>query len=233
MRALTPSSTAASKSALGMTMNGSLPPSSSTAFFSGAPPGAATSRARRLAAGQGHARRRADRRSPADPVRSDEQRLEHAVRARRRAEEVLHRQRALWHVRRVLEQHRRCPPSVPARRTRNTCQNGKFHGMIASTAPSGWYARSFAVALARHRRLGEHRAPRLGVEPAPRRALLRLFAAGLTSLPISSAMSPPERFLSAPGLPRRAAEPPRARQSRRRQTADAAARSSLSSSSAS
>ena len=35
-------------------------------------------------------------------------------------------------------------PTLPAisagAAKRKTCQNGKFHGIIASTTPSGWYA---------------------------------------------------------------------------------------------
>ena len=59
---------------------------------------------------------------------------------------------------------------------RMTCQSGKFHGMTASTTPSGWY-RVYACARAdrvgRARLVGEERLGVLGEEPARLRALLR------------------------------------------------------------
>ncbi len=87
-----------------MTMNGSLPPSSSTVFLSARPARAATSGARALAAGQRHgadARVIEERRHVR---RADQERLEHAVGKPRAPEDVLDGQRALRHVRRVLEE---------------------------------------------------------------------------------------------------------------------------------
>ena len=62
VRALTAVATAASRSALGMTMNGSLPPSSSTVFLIWAPGRAADAHARRPRCRSASRRRRADRR---------------------------------------------------------------------------------------------------------------------------------------------------------------------------
>ena len=87
-----------------MTMNGSLPPSSSTVFLSARPARPATSWPGAFAAGQRH---RADARiveQRRDVGRADQQRLEHAVGKAGAAEDVLDGQRALRHVRRVLEQ---------------------------------------------------------------------------------------------------------------------------------
>ena len=73
--------------------------------------------ARGLAAGQGRRRHPPVAQHPLDAVGADQQRLEAAVGEARPAEEVLQVQRGLRHVRGVLEQARRCPPSARARRT--------------------------------------------------------------------------------------------------------------------
>ena len=71
------SSTARSRSALAMTMNGSLPPSSSTVFLRCLPATAATALPAAFAAGERDGARRARRRGCArDPLRLDQQRLE-------------------------------------------------------------------------------------------------------------------------------------------------------------
>ena len=103
-----------------------------------------------LAGDRGHrlpGRGRAGERGGDDPVvaqhrldvlAADEQGEEDVVREARPAEQLLHVQRRLRHVARVLEQARRCRPSAPGAAKRIACQSGKFHGMIASTGPSGW-----------------------------------------------------------------------------------------------
>ena len=104
VRALTAVAAAFAMSALGMTMNGSLPPSSSTVFLSARPARAATSCAGAFAAGQRH---RADARIVEERRhvgRTNQERLEHAVGKAGAAEDVLDGERALRHVRRVLEE---------------------------------------------------------------------------------------------------------------------------------
>ncbi len=104
VRALTAVDAAASRSALGITMNGSLPPSSSTHFLIWAPavrptetpaPSLPVSVTAAIAGILDQLR---------DAVGADEERLEGAFREPGLAEDLLDRERAVGHVRGVLEQ---------------------------------------------------------------------------------------------------------------------------------
>ena len=81
-------------------------------------------------------------------------------------------------------------PTLPATSAgaakRMTCQNGKFHGMTASTTPSGWKSHARVLAFGGDVLGGEHRLGVLGVVAAGGGALGGLVPRGLTRLPISS-----------------------------------------------
>ena len=96
--------TASMSSTDGMTMNGSLPPSSRTLVLTFCPARAPTSRPGGLAAGQRHGAHAVVVDDPLDDRRADEQRLERALREARAGEDVLDGHGDLGDVRRVLEQ---------------------------------------------------------------------------------------------------------------------------------
>ena len=129
-------------SALGITMNGSLPPSSSTVFLSCRPGGAGHLPARLLAAGQRRARDARIVEDALDLVRVDQQRLERAVRKAGAPEDVLDQQRALRHVRRVLEQHdvaghqrgRGEPEDLPERKVPRHHREDRTERLVADEA---------------------------------------------------------------------------------------------------
>ncbi len=120
-------------------------------------------------------RDRGDARVPDQPLdlgAGHEHRPEQPIREARVAEHLLDRQRRLRHVRGVLEDGAvaRHQAGTPARKT---CQNGKFHGMIASTTPSGSIG-DVALRDSVATGLGEEAGRVLGVEVAVQRALLDL-----------------------------------------------------------
>ena len=95
MRALTAVATARGRSALGSTMNGSLPPSSSTLFLRCLPAVAAMSRPAPSLPVTVTAATRSSAMIAATAVGPDQQRLEHALGRAGAREQVLQRQRAL------------------------------------------------------------------------------------------------------------------------------------------
>ena len=103
-RAVTAVFAAASRSALGMTMNGSLPPSSSTVFLTCSPAIDATLAPAPSLPVSVAAATRSSATMPRDRVGADEQTLKDAARRAGFGEQLFERQRALRHVRRVLEQ---------------------------------------------------------------------------------------------------------------------------------
>ena len=137
VRAFTAVLTASSRSALGITMNGSLPPSSSTVFLICRPAALATWRP----AGSLPVRVAAlDARiveEPLDLIGGDQQRLEHTLQGSPRAGGSARSPGRTAAIEACFSS-----PTLPAisagAAKRNTCQNGKFHGMMASTGPSGW-----------------------------------------------------------------------------------------------
>ena len=104
VRAFTAVFTAASRSALGMTMNGSLPPSSSTVFLMCLPAIDATLLPAPSLPVSVAAATRSSASSSATASDADEQSLKHAARRAGVDEQLLERERALRHVRRMLEQ---------------------------------------------------------------------------------------------------------------------------------
>ena len=104
LRAVTATSAAFSRSADGMTMNGSLPPSSSTVGFSTSPAIEATDCPAGRAAGEGRGDHPVVAQHLLDGRRADQQRLEHVGREARLAEQLLDVERGLGHVAGVLEQ---------------------------------------------------------------------------------------------------------------------------------
>ena len=136
-RACTATDTARSRSADGRTMNGSLPPSSRTTFLPTAPAWAATARpAPTLPVSVTAATRRSAMTAgtwsvPINSVwRTPSGAPARRIRSSRRSA-----------VRGTLGACLRRPtlPAITAgARNRATCHRGKFHGMMASTTPSGW-----------------------------------------------------------------------------------------------
>ena len=130
--------TTTSRSASSRTTKGSDPPSSSTLFFAARPALAATCEPARLLPVRVTAAIRSSWIRPSTVVGHvglrDDQGAEDAVRQAGVAEDLLDRQRAPVTFGECLRM-----PALPAIRAgaakRNTCQNGKFHGMIASTVP--------------------------------------------------------------------------------------------------
>ena len=138
MRANAATRAAAPRSADGITMNGSLPPSSSTTFLTSLPAMAATD----CPAGPDPVRvaatTRSSRRMPstrADPI----SRVWNAPGGKPA------RSNRSWRNSAVCGTFDAClsSPTLPAIRAgaakRMTCHSGKFHGMTASTGPSGSY----------------------------------------------------------------------------------------------
>ena len=121
-----------------MTMNGSLPPSSSTAFLMRARPRARDVAAGALAAGQRHG---GDARVGDHALRPDagidEQRLEDARREARRARKISSIASAHCGTFDACLSRPTLPAISAGAAKRKTCQKGKFQGMTASTAPSG------------------------------------------------------------------------------------------------
>ena len=122
-------------------MNGSEPPSSSTLFFSARPAAAATAApARSLPVRVTAAIARVVDEPRAD-VRDlgvgDQQRAEHALGQpglARRASSIASAQPGTFEA---CLSSAALPAISAGAAKRKTCQNGKFHGMIASTTPSG------------------------------------------------------------------------------------------------
>ncbi len=136
VRALTAVDAAASRSALGMTMNGSLPPSSSTHFLIWAPAARPTETpapslpVRVTAAMRGSSISRATR---SDPT-SSAWKAPSGNPAPRKISSIASAQSGTFEA--CLRS-----PTLPAIRAgaakRKTCQNGKFQGITARTGPSG------------------------------------------------------------------------------------------------
>ena len=129
--------TAASRSASASTTNGSLPPSSSTHFFRFAPAVAATDRPARSLPVSVTALTRGSAITCAawslsmcstanTPSGTPASRSTSAIASAQRGTFVACLSSATL------------PAISPGARKRNTCQYGKFHGMIASTQPMGW-----------------------------------------------------------------------------------------------
>jgi hypothetical protein len=137
VREVTAVLTAFSRSALGITINGSLPPSSSTVFFMFSPASLATCRP-----------------APSLPVSVAALTRGSSMTDCTWEEEI----RSVWKApsgnparwmmssiaRALCGTLEAClsNPTLPAMRAgaakRKTCQNGKFHGITASTGPKGW-----------------------------------------------------------------------------------------------
>ena len=128
----------------GITMKGSLPPSSSTVFLMPCRP-PRPPRARRVAAGERHRRDPRVLDDPAHRPRPDEQRLEAPLGKPGAAEDVLDGQRALRHVRRVLEQahvarhqrRRREAEHLPERKVPRHHRQHRADRLIADEVPPG------------------------------------------------------------------------------------------------
>ncbi len=136
-RAVTATSAARSRCAEGMTMNGSLPPSSSTVFFSASPAIAATDWPAALLPVSVAAATRSSRRTASmapEPI-SRVWNTPSGNPARRKSSS---RYSAVCGT---LLACLSSPP-LPAIRAgpanRMTCQSGKFQGITASTTPIGW-----------------------------------------------------------------------------------------------
>ena len=136
-RAKVPTRAAAATSAEGMTMNGSLPPSSSTTFLISLPAmdatddpagpepvsvAAITRLSRRIGSTRAEPTSRVWKVPGGNPARANRS----------------------WMNRAVCGTFEACfsSPTLPAIRAgtakRIACQSGKFHGMMARTGPSGW-----------------------------------------------------------------------------------------------
>ena len=136
-RALTAVCAAASRSAPGMTMNGSLPPSSSTdvliAFPAAAPTWlpAALLPVRVTAATRGS--------SITDLTLSVSiRRVWNTPSAKPARRKMSSMARAHWGTLEACLSRPTFPAIKAGAANRKTCQKGKFHGMIASTGPIGW-----------------------------------------------------------------------------------------------
>ncbi len=71
-----------------------------------------------------------------DLFAADHQRAKQVLWKARLTEQLSDRKRTARHIRCVLK--RRALPAIkPGAANRNTCQNGKFHGITASTTPIG------------------------------------------------------------------------------------------------
>ena len=136
-RARTAVLTAASRSALGITMNGSLPPSSSTVFLRCLPAWAATC----LPAGSLPVRVTALTRSSAITRATSSEPISSVWKAPS-GNPASRKMSAMASAHcGTFEACLRSPvlPAISAGAAkRNTCQNGKFHGMTARIGPSGW-----------------------------------------------------------------------------------------------
>ena len=138
VRALTAVRTAASRSALGITMNGSLPPSSSTVFLITLPAALRDVAAGAVAAGERHRRDPRILDDAASPGRSRSAAsgsTPSGKPARRKISSIASAHCGTFDA--CLSR-----PTLPAMSAgaakRKTCQNGKFHGITASTGPIGW-----------------------------------------------------------------------------------------------
>ena len=137
-RAVAATSAARSRSADGITTNGSLPPSSSTVFLISPPAIAATDRPAAslpVSVAAAHPRVAQD---PLDRVRADQQGLERALREAGPAEQRPPGSSAVCGTFEACLSSPTLPAISAGAANRITCQSGKFHGITASTGPSGW-----------------------------------------------------------------------------------------------
>ncbi len=181
VRAFTAVDAAASRSALGITMKGSLPPSSSTTFLICAPAARPTETPAPslpvsvTAAMRGSSISRATRSEPTRSV------LERALGEARLAEDLLDRQGAVGDVRSVLQE----PDVAGHQRRRGEAEDlpeGEVPGHHGEDRPERVVADEAAGGVGRDRLLGEEALGVLGVVPADRGALLGLSDAGADGL---------------------------------------------------
>ena len=144
VRALTAVEIASSRSALGITMKGSLPPSSSTVFLMRSPHCAATERPAGSLPVSVAAATRSSAITPRGLAGADQQRLKRAVREARAPQDIFDRQGALRHVRSVLQQTRRCRPSARARRNGTPARRENSRASPPAPGRSAGSARSCA-----------------------------------------------------------------------------------------
>ena len=136
-RAVTAVRTASSRSALASTTKGSEPPSSSTVFFRASPAAAATD----MPAGSLPVRVTAAMRGSwisAATSLDGTNRLEKAPSGRPARRNRSSRASAVCGTLDACFSRPTLPTMRAGAAKRITCHSGKFHGMIASTAPSGW-----------------------------------------------------------------------------------------------
>ena len=137
VRALTAVRTAASRSALGITTNGSLPPSSSTLFLMTLPAALATWLPALVlpvsvtAATRGSSMTRFTWSVSISSVWKQPS----GNPARRKMSSIAS---AHWGTLEACLSRPTLPAMSAGAAKRNTCQNGKFHGITASTGPIGW-----------------------------------------------------------------------------------------------
>ena len=146
VRDLTAVATACARSADGMTMKGSLPPSSSTVFFSARPARLATSRPARSLPVSVTAATRSSSRIAGTCSTSISSAWNTPSGNPALAEQALDGQRALRHVRRVLQQHdvaghqrrRGEPEHLPERKIPGHDREHGAHRLVANVAPAGF-----------------------------------------------------------------------------------------------
>ena len=118
-------------------MNGSEPPSSSTCFLMRAAGRAGDPRTDLAGAGQRHRRDALVGDQPLGLRAGDQHRAEQAVGEAGVAQDLLDGQRADCGTFDACFSTIPLPAISAGAPKRKTCQNGKFHGMIARTVPSG------------------------------------------------------------------------------------------------
>ena len=136
-RAATPTLTAASRSADGSTTKGSLPPSSSTVFLTSSPATFATAAPALELPVRVTARMRLSRNSrstTSEPINSV-WKTPRGAPARSKTSSAY---RAVWGTFDACFSRTTLPAMTPGAANRVTWNRGKFHGMTASTGPSGW-----------------------------------------------------------------------------------------------
>ncbi len=149
-RACTAVATARSRSALGITMKGSLPPSSRTAFFRFRPASAAIARpaASLPVTVTAATRESAIRRGTTPEPTSSVWKTPPGAPARRNRSSSASAPCGTFDA---CLSSATLPAASAGAAKRITCQKGKFQGITASTTPSGWYStrdRSCAAAVA-------------------------------------------------------------------------------------
>ena len=130
--------TQASRSADGVTMKGSEPPSSSTLFLTACPAADATDMPARSLPVSVTAAIRGSSISPAMSLDSTKQVGEHPVGQAGPAEQVLDAASAVCGTFDACLSRPTLPTISAGAAKRITCHRGKFHGMTARTGPSGW-----------------------------------------------------------------------------------------------